>query len=297
MANAKDIKNRIGAVKNIKKITETMEKIATAKSRKATNRLIASRDYYYNLLKLTRHIILFSQEEKWDFLHPLTTPHKSNKNSIIFVLTSNRGLCGGYNNSVNRLAKNLYLSLEEKKNNIKIYASGNKAISYFKYLKLSVDKAFTDIDENVNYERITEVADELVDLYTKEKADEIYLVYTSYFSAAQQKAIVEKILPFEIEKEEDVEVEEDYRSIYIFEPDKKKVLEEILPTSIRVKVFNTVLEATLSEQIARKIAMKQASDSAGDMIKSLTLEYNRARQSKITKELIEIVGAAKVLTS
>ena len=296
MATVREIKNRIGSVKNIKKITETMEKISTAKVKKTTDRLMNSRDYYFSLVRMMAHVIPFVREEKEQLDHPLIRDHEDIKNSLILVISSNRGLCGGYNNNVLQVARRLYNSLQDEKKDVHLYTIGKKGLSYFKYLKIPVEKSIIDIDDNVTYERMNQLAEELSELYSTEQVNEIYLVYTKFFSPSQQKPVVERVLPFEFEVEEE-EVEEEFRAVYSFEPKVDKVLEYVVPLALKTKLFNTILETNLSEQIARKIAMKQASDSAGDMIKNLTLLYNRARQSKITKEIIEIIGAAKALTS
>ncbi len=294
MANIRDIKNRISSVQNIKKITETMEKIATAKSKKNTDRLMNSQEYYQSLIKMLSHIIPFIREEKDISHHPLIRAHKDIRNVVLFVISSNRGLCGGYNHNLLHLAHHFLNTLKEDHKNIQSYVVGKKGVNYYKFNKLSLEKSFIDIDDNVTYEGMSEIADGFCKLYTSYQVDEVYIVYTKFYSQAQQKPIIEKILPFEFEEEQE---EEDFRSIYIFEPDGESVLDQLLPLAIRYKLFDTILETNLSEQIARKLAMKQATDSAGDMIRSLTLDYNRARQSKITKELIEIMGAAKALHS
>ncbi len=295
-ANTRDIKLRIVAVKNIKKITETMEKIATAKTKKATNRLNNSREYYVSLLKLMRHLIGYLKDEGVEFDHPLIQEHNEKKTSLILTVTSNRGLCGGYNNNILNTTKKLYDSLKEEGKNVKLYTIGKKAVTFFKFAGVDIDKSFLDIDENVQYERMAELAQELIDLYSQNEVDEIHLLYTKYFSASRQKPVLEKVLPFEVQEEDEEIAEADqFKANYIFEPSSVEVLSQILPVSIKTKVFNTLLEATLSEQISRKIAMKQASDAAGDMIKDLTGEYNRARQGKITNELIDIMGAVKAM--
>ncbi len=297
MATVREIRNRIGSVQNIKKITETMEKISTAKVKKNTNRLVSSREYYHSLIDLMSHLIQYFKDEGLATDHPLIKSHNTITNSLILVITSNRGLCGGYNNNVLQLTKRLYSTLKEERKAIKLFTIGKKGISYFHFNKIPSDQTFTDIDDKVDFDRMASIADQLSDLYSTEKVDEVYLVYTRYLSAGQQRPAVEKILPFDVESRETGALEEGYRPIYLFEPEGRGVLDRILPVALRVKVFNTILQTNLSEQIARMIAMKQASDSAGDMIKDLSLVYNRARQSKITKELIEIMGAAKALQS
>ncbi|HEO65130.1 MAG TPA: ATP synthase F1 subunit gamma [Spirochaetes bacterium] len=297
MATVREIRNQIGSVQNIKKITETMEKISTAKVKKNTKRLASSREYYHSLIGLMDHLIQYFKDDGLATDHPLIKSHDSIANSLILVITSNRGLCGGYNNNVLQLTKKLYSTLKEEEKAIKLFTIGKKGISYFQFNKIPTDQTFTDIDDHVDFDRMASIADQLSDLYSTEKVDEVYLVYTKYLSGGQQRPAVEKILPFDVETNETEELSEDYRPIYLFEPAGHEVLDRILPVALRIKVFNTILQTNLSEQIARKIAMKQASDSAGDMIKDLSLLYNRARQNKITKELIEIMGAAKALHS
>jgi len=295
MANTRDIKNRISSVQNIKKITETMEKIATARVKKNTNRLMTSRDFYFNLTRMLSHVIPYAQEEAEEIAHPLLTTHEEIEKTLILVISSNRGLCGGYNNNVLSLSKRLYNTMNEEKKSPDLFVVGKKGISFFRFAGMPVKKSVVDIDDQVSYDKMAEIATELAELYIKQEYNEIYLVYTRYHSAANQKPVVEKLLPFEFEEQD--ELDEEYRAVYDFEPSVGDVFNTILPMALNRKLFNTVLETNLSEQIARKVAMKQASDSAGDMIKDLNLAYNRARQNKITKELIEIIGAAKALQS
>lgn len=294
MATPKEIKGRISSVKNIKKITETMEKISTAKMSKNLTRVLSSREYYQSLIKLLSHAIPFIQEEGGEVDHPLIEEHSKVEKSLIITVTSNRGLCGGYNNNVLVKAGMLNKELINDNKSSLINAIGKKSVNYFKYNQVEIEKAILDIDDNVTYDRMAEMADELAEKYINKEVNEIYITYTKFYSQAVQKAGIEKILPFEFELD-DEEKDKDVRANYIFEPDVNEVLNYILPLALKVKLFNIILEANLSEQIARKMAMKQASDSAGDIVKDLNLEYNRARQNKITNELIDIIGAANAM--
>ena len=286
--STKDIKNRISSISNIKKITETMEHIAAVKVKKNSNRLMESKVYFEKLVLLFSDVISGIEEknQNWFQEHPLIKAHKNQKNPLILVVSSNRGLCGGYNSHVFELTKKLYHTLEGKK---LLYIIGTRGINYFKYQGLEIRKSWNTIDDKVSYQEIFKIANELKGLYLREEIDGLHCIYTRYYSAGSQKAISKKLLPLSIDLKKIKAID------YIFEPSKEEVLQGLIEEVFKVSLLNMMLESHLSEQIARRIAMKQSTDSADEMIKNLKVEYNKARQNKITKELIEILTASKAL--
>lgn len=287
MATSKEIRNRIGSVQNTKKITRTMELVSTAKAKKATDKVIASRPYATKLKELIGS--LAAQGEVAD--HPLLRRHPQIRKALVVVVTANRGLCGGYNANVIRTALHLIDDYRKKNVEVIIHVIGKKAISYFNYQKIPYAASFTNVDDKVRFADAQKFAEDYMERFALEEVDKIDIVYTKYINAAHQKPVTESILPVEItEKDPAHKVHP-----FLFEPDPETILKALLPKAICLTVYQSLLDAVASEQIARRIAMKSATDAAADMIKKLTLQYNRVRQAKITQEIAEIVGGAAAI--
>lgn len=287
MATSKEIRSRIASVQNTKKITRTMELVSTAKAKKAVDRVIASRPYADKIAELIRS--LAAQGEVAD--HPLLRKHAHIRRVLIVVVTANRGLCGGYNANVLRTAIQRIDEYKKKGVEVTTHLIGKKAVSYFNYQKLSFEASFTHIDDKVSFAEAQKFADEYMERFSLEAVDRVEVIYTRYLSAAVQRPVVETVLPVEIPEEE----KKQKTLPFLFEPDPQAILQALLPKAIRQNFYQSLLDAVASEQIARRIAMKNATDAASDMIKSLTLQYNRVRQAKITQEIAEIVGGAAAI--
>jgi len=289
MAKARAIVKRLKAVKNIRKITKTMELIATARFKKAMDRATEAAAY----TKKISEIVADLSATNLTFTHPLLKAHETQTNGILLILTSNRGLCGGYNGAVLRPAlarqKELKASL-----NLNVECSGRRGLAFLKYQQINVTEQFTNFEDKPGFDEVEAIANRYIELYCSGKLDRLDIAYTKFENAARQKAVVETLLP--IGSLGGTTAKGDEKKIdYEFLPSAGEILEEIVPAAFKARLFKCFLDAAVSEQIARRVAMKAATENAGDMIKSLSMQYNRARQSQITSELSEIIGGAAAL--
>ena len=287
MATSKEIRNRIGSVHNTKKITRTMELVSTAKAKKAVDKVVASRPYADKIKELI--LSLAAQGEVAD--HPLLRRHSHVRKALVVVVTANRGLCGGYNTNIIRAAVARIEEYKKQGVEVMIHLIGKKAISFFNFQKIPYAASFTNVDDKMTFADSQKFAESYMESFSLETVDKIDIIYTKYFSAAVQKPVVETVLPVEIPEEE-----KGAKTLpFLFEPDPQTILQSLLPKAISINIYQSLLDAVASEQIARRIAMKSATDAASDMIKTLTLQYNRIRQAKITQEIAEIVGGAAAI--
>jgi len=287
MATSKEIRGRIGSVQNTKKITRTMELVSTAKAKKAVDKVIASRPYADKIKELIGS--LAAQAEVAD--HPLLRRHAHVRKALVVVVTANRGLCGGYNSNVLRRATALLEEYKKDGVEVEIHAIGKKAISYFNFQKIAYAASFTNVDDKMSFADAQKFAEGYMEAFSLGNVDKIDIVYTRYLNAAVQKPVTATVLPVEIS-----ESEKNGRELpFLFEPDPQAILMSLLPKAICMDVYQSFIDSIASEQIARRVAMKSATDAASDMIKSLTSQYNRIRQGKITQEIAEIVGGAAAI--
>jgi F-type H+-transporting ATPase subunit gamma len=283
LASPREIKKRIVSVSNTKKITRTMEMVATAKSKKMSNKVNASKPYSDKIKELIGSLSSLSSTVESPLLRVETNPKKL----ALVVFTANRGLCGGYNSNSLRMAKAKIADLKSKGIEYDLYAIGKKSISYFKFAKEKVKQSFINIDDNSGYKEAEYFANLFMDEFSEGKIDAVEVISTQFISSAEQKADITKVLPIVPSKGKS-----EVNDLIIYEPSPASILNSLLPQVIKTTMYKIILEAVCSEQIARRIAMKSATDAATDMIKSLTRGYNRARQSKITQEISEIVAGA-----
>jgi len=294
MATSKEIRNRIGSVQNTKKITRTMELVSTAKAKKAVDKVVASRPYADKIKELI--LSLAAQGEVSD--HPLLRRHVHIRKVLVVVVTANRGLCGGYNTNILRAAVARIEAYKKEGVEVVTHVIGKKAITYFNFQKIPYAASFTNVDDKMKFADAQKFAENFMESFALETVDKIDIIYTKYFSAATQKPVVETVLPVEIPEHEQSQHgvgDVAGRRPFLFEPDPQTILQSLLPKAITMNIYQSLLDAVASEQIARRIAMKSATDAASDMIKSLTLQYNRIRQAKITQEIAEIVGGAAAI--
>jgi F-type H+-transporting ATPase subunit gamma len=293
MAKAREIIKRRKSVANIRKITKTMEMIATSKFRKAFLRSIGARPYTEAIAELIGDL---SQGDS-EATHPLLHTNRDSGRTVLLVLTSNRGLCGGYNGNIIRLAGQQIRQLHSADQHIDVHASGKKSIQYFKFIKQPVSRTFTDLDDKIRYEQIEKLADEYIELYTEKKIDRVQVVYTKFITAARYYADVLPLLPLgEINKgKSDTMIKKVSLDNYIVSPSASEILEELIPAAIRAGLFQCFVDSVASEQVARMNAMKAATENSERMIQVLTSQYNRARQSQITGELLDIMGGVEAL--
>ena len=291
MAKARALDKRRKSIRNIRKITRTMELIATAKFKKAMDRAAASIAFTKRVTRLLADLASAGLAIK----HPLLEPREKTENAVLLVLTANRGLCGGYNGSIIRLALPRLAELKASVPNVRVEVSGKRGISGFRFRKIEVAETFTQFDDQPQLEQVLPIANRYLDWYATGKLDRLDVVYTKYFNAAKQAPVIETLLPLTSLTGDELAPETTKKTEYEFLPSAESILEEVVPSSFRAKLFKCFLDAAVSEQIARMVAMKSATKAASDMIKSLSTAYNRARQSQITGEIMEILGGVEAL--
>lgn len=286
MANRRELVKRRKAARNIKKITRTMQLIATARFQAAFTRAVATRPYSDKLAELVADL---SRAAGGDTGHPLMRTQDHVERSALVVITSNRGLCGGYNANVLRTAIE---HLDEIGGPVDTHVVGKKGNNYFRFVKREVSQATTDLDEKVRFDQVEPIANGLIRRFVDGEIRSAHVAYMRFHSSSRQMPEVMQLLPLAPEAGGEAargNVE------YEFSPEPQALLDDLLPASVRMRLFQCFTDSVVSEQVARMVAMKAATDAAGDMIKNLTRQYNRARQTHITMELLDIVGGANAL--
>ncbi len=306
MAKARSIIKRRKAVDNIRKITRTMELIATNRFRKALNRATEAEAFTRKIAEIVADLGETSSETT----HPLLLRHDPVKRSLLLVLTSNRGLAGGYNGNVLRASLVRHHDNETEGTATSLEVSGKRGIGYFRFRKMAADATYTQFEDRPQFHEVEALADKYIKLYTAGTIDRLDVAYTQFMSASRQIATVQTLLPISTADiaragpsvrqatqaaTEAAAAKKSAPVSYEFLPDARSILEEIVPVSFRVRLFKCFLDAAVSEQIARMVAMGGATKNADDLVKSLTRQYNRARQNQITRDLADIVGATSAL--
>ncbi|MFJ1366222.1 ATP synthase F1 subunit gamma [Capnocytophaga canimorsus] len=283
MANLKEIRSRISSVSSTMQITGAMKMVSAAKLKKAQDAILAMKPYAYKLKQLLEQLSsALGSDNVYNERPEVIT------NVLIVPITSNRGLCGAFNSNISKKA--LELEAQKYKNlNVKFYTIGKKGNDALK----KTDKVFrheTQIFDNLNFAGASELASELMELYTSGQFDKIVLVYNSFKNAATQIVMEETFLPIQT-----VEAKESATD-YIFEPSKEQIVEELIPRSLKIQFFKALRDSVASEHGARMTAMHKATDNANELRSQLKLTYNKARQAAITGEILEIVGGAEALS-
>jgi F-type H+-transporting ATPase subunit gamma len=290
MAKTRAIVKRRKAIRNIRKITRTMELIATARFKKALDRAVQAEAFTRKIAELAADL----SASATNVTHPLLQGRESIRNSLLLVLSSNRGLCGGYNASILREALARIRQLRSDNVTLHLELSGKRAISYFRFHGIAAEKTFTHFEDKPRFEEAEELANRYIAGYVSGQLDRVEVCYMKFWNAARQSVVLETLLPLATPSTEGAAAPA-AKVEYEFIPNARDILEEILPVSFKVRLFKCFLDAAVSEQIARRVAMKAATENAGDMIKTLTRQYNRARQAQITKEIAEVIGGAEAL--
>ncbi|MDH5656967.1 MAG: ATP synthase F1 subunit gamma [Spirochaetia bacterium] len=291
MAGAKEIRKRITSVRNTRKITRTMEMVSTAKSKRMVDRVNEAKPYGMKIAEIIESLEGLKDSVDSPFMRNEENPKKV----LLLVVTANRGLCGGYNTNILKMARSRILQLKENNAEPVLYVIGKKGMSFFKFIDHPVEASFDTIDDAFKYEDAMEIAYRIMNSFANEEVDRVEVISTVYVSSSKQEATLTPILPIgaqETEKSDSVIKSGVATASYLYEPNPQKILENLLPHMIKTIVFRLILEAVASEQIYRRIAMKAATDAAGEMIKILTRKYNRLRQASITQEISEIVAGA-----
>lgn len=290
MANSRQLVKRRKAVRNIAKITRTMELIATARFKKAMDRATEAAAY----TKKINEIVADLAGANLAFSHPLLQKPAEEQNVALLILTSNRGLCGGFNGGILRQGMARLREFKAAGKNVRLEVSGKRGLSLMKYEKIPVDNAYTQFEDKPSFEDVNEIASRFVSDFIAGRLHRLDICYQKFESAARQSPVIETILP--IGDLAGSKAAGGGSGIeYEFLPSASQILEEIVPAAFKARFFKCFLDAAVSEQIARRVAMKAAHENAQDMIKSISMEYNRARQSQITSELSEIIGGAAAL--
>ena len=287
MATLRDIKRRITAVKNTKQITKAMKMVAASKLRKAQTRMLEMRAYAD---KMNSVIAGLSGES--ESLHPLLTV-RSRKTVEVIVMTSDRGLCGAFNSNILRTAAKFIAELKQEGFNVSLNAVGKKALDYFKRRNVPMRKTWTGLSGKGIYSDVQKVAVDVIDNYTNETIDEVFLIYNEFKTVMAQKVTTAKLLPVAPMAPSGEKAE--MPASFIYEPSREDILNQLLPKNVEVQVYRSILESQASEEAARMTAMGNATQNADEMIGKLTLQYNKARQANITKELMDIVGGVEAL--
>ncbi len=292
MANPRIIVKRRNSVRNIRKITRTMQLIATARFQSAYNRAVATRPYSDKLAELVAD--LSNAGESID--HPLIRSPQAVTRSAVVVITSSRGLCGGYNANVLRTAISHLDESQGRGAAPEVYMVGKKGINYFKFLNRPMVDRVTHIGDTPRFEQIDPLANLLMERFIADEVQSVEVVYMRFHSVGRQKPEVLALLPISAVSETQPERSGPQRRIpYEYSPEPRELLKALLPSTVRMRLFQCFTDAAVSEQTARMVAMKAATESAGEMITQLTRRYNRARQTQITMELLDIVGGANAL--
>lgn len=292
MANRRIIVKRRKSVRNIRKITRTMQLIATARFQAAFNRATASKPYTEKLAELVADLSGATQSID----HPLMRTHEDVKRSGLVVITSNRGLCGGYNANVLRVAVAHLDELSSDGVESDVHVVGKKGIAYFRFLRRPMVEQSTHIGDRPRFDDVEPIANGLMDRFVKGQIASAYVAYMKFLSIGKQRPVVVPLLPLTQEALGEGEEARPQRYVeFEYSPQPAALLNELLPAAIRVRLFQCFVDAAVSEQTARMVAMKAATDAASDMITTLTRQYNRARQTQITMELLDIIGGVNAL--
>ena len=294
MPSLKDIKTQINSVGSTKKITSAMKMVAASKLRRSQEKAEAARPYSSRLEEMLSS--LASSAASGEGIIKLLTGTGNDQNYIVVPVSADRGLCGGFNSSINRETFKLVKSLEGNGKKVQLMPVGKKSRDFFnRVMKDQIIESFVDLNvSNTGYESALNISNKLQELYFDGKFDKCILVFNKFKSAISQEVTQQQLIPLDVsnsEKEE--EKENSSNAIYDYEPDEETILKDLLPKNVSIQIFKVLLESDAGEQGARMAAMDNATRNAGEMIDSLTLKYNRTRQAFITKELIEIISGAE----
>jgi len=293
MAVGKEIRGKIKSVENTKKITKAMEMVAASKMRKAQDRMRAARPY----AEKVRNIAINLGQAHPDYVHPFMQINKASAVGLI-VVTTDKGLCGGLNTNVMRLITGKLRELQSEGIAVQAVAIGNKGLGFLNRIGAPVVAQVTQLGDTPHLEKLIGPVKVLLDQYAAGELQAVHIAYTRFINTMKQEAVVEQLLPLSAERMQQQARDSNVRNInwdYIYEPDAQSVIDDLLVRYVEALVYQSVAENMASEQSARMVAMKAATDNAGNVINELKLVYNKTRQAAITTELTEIVaGAAAV---
>jgi F-type H+-transporting ATPase subunit gamma len=287
----RDYRRRIRSVTNTRQITKAMKMVAAAKLRRAQEMAEASRPYAGKLTEVLARLAAISTETR----HPLLEKHESIENVTYVVVTADRGLCGAFNTNIIRAAQEA-IKADTRPVSIGITAVGRKSRDFFRKRGFKMQGEFINLGDRISYAHAKEIGQYIIQMYEEGATDEVYLVYGRFVNALRQIPTVAKLLPLEPPKsEEDRMTAREFVADYLYEPSAEEILMTLLPRYIESQIYHALLESKASEHGARMTAMSNATDNATELIQTLTLQMNKARQAAITKEILDIVGGAEAL--
>ena len=284
MANLKEIRTRISSVSSTMQITSAMKMVSAAKLRKAQERVVGFRPYAEKLQSVISDLSGSQTDE-----NRYAKIREENK-ILIVVVSSNKGLCGAFNSNVTKSALNLAEKYSDK--TVDFACIGKKAGELLSYKGANLIKQYNDIYDDLSFDNSTNISEELMNMFIKGEYDKIHVIYNSFKNAASQILKVEQYLPIVTESNSNTQNRD-----YIYEPNKNAILENVIPISLKTQIYKAIIDSFASEHGARMTAMHKATDNANELVKDLTLTYNKARQAAITNEILEIVGGAEALSN
>jgi F-type H+-transporting ATPase subunit gamma len=297
MANLRQLVQRRKAVRNIRKITRTMELIATARFKKALDRALEAAAYTRKIAEIAADLTSAGGEVS----HPLLAVRREVKRVLILVIGSNRGLAGGYNGGILRKAQERFRELQAAGTPFDVEVAGKKPLAFLKYQRIPRQAEYTQFEDKPAFHQVEPIGDKYIQAYVTGRVDQVQVAYMKFLNAARQTPVVETLLPLasvspgEARKPKPGAAPGQTAVEYEFIPNATEILDAIVPVAFKQRLFKCFLDAAVSEQIARRVAMKAATENAADLIKAISQQYNRARQAKITKEISELIAGAEAL--
>ena len=285
MAKGRELKGRIKSVENTRKITRTMEMVATSKMKRAQDRVVAARPFANSLTEVIANLYTPELAERF----PLLRQPAEVRKAAVIVLTSNRGLAGAFNANLLKEARALLARLKEQNVEPELHVIGKKGLGYFRYVGRAVASSRIDVTDRPTAENAAEIVDELIQRFASAEIDAVYVVYAKFQSALSTPPSTQMILPVTPPERKGPQPD------YILLPSAEVILTQLLPSYVRNSVYRALVETAAGEQGARRTAMKNATDNAGEMLNVLRRTFNRARQAQITQEIAEIVGGSAAL--
>ncbi|HEY2695030.1 MAG TPA: F0F1 ATP synthase subunit gamma [Pseudonocardiaceae bacterium] len=293
-AELRILRQRVRSVQSIKQITRAYELIATSRIGKARAKVAAALPYAQEMTK----VLTALSTAATNLDHPLLTPRENPRRAAVLAITSDKGMCGGYNSNLLRQAEELQQLLRDEGKEVKLYVVGRKGITYYRFRNREIAGEWSGFSEQPTYASASEMGDQLVDTFmdenNPERPDELHMVYTEFQSMLTQRPVAKRIAPLDVEYTDGTP---EQLPDYEFEPEAEELLGSLLPKYVKTRLFAALLEAAVSESAYRQRAMKSATDNANELIRTYTRQMNSARQAQITQEISEIVGGADALAA
>ena len=295
MASLKDLRDRISSVQSTKKITSAMKLVAGARLKKAQTEAESSRTYTNRMQEIIDNV---TSNINMENAPEIIKGKENNKTHLIVLMTSDRGLCGGFNSAITKLAKKKIKNLLNSNKTVKIFCIGKKGLDHLKreFNELIIDSIPISIQKKIDYEFATKISNKILLMYENEEFDIAHIIFSLFKSAIKQEAQLKQIMPV-LDGDENISKKDEKKddAIYEYEPEEEEVLKNLVPQNVAIQIFSGLLENAAGEQGARMTAMDNATRNAGELIDTLTLNYNRSRQAQITKELIEVISGAEAV--